>query len=108
MSLTGSADPMQDPALHVYLTHKHLGSADKSLVVFQDGGHTMFLNDCTSATGMADVAYERRSTPSVYRPRPDDLTNHFATAFLLSELKGDADAVATLAPEKGRVSGHRV
>ena len=99
MSLTGSADPMQDPALHVYLTHKHLGSADKSLVVFQDGGHTMFLNDCTSATGMADVAYEWCSDAVWDTDRVHDLTNHFATAFLLSELKGDADAAATLAPE---------
>ena len=99
MSLTGSADPMQDPALHVYLTHENLGSANKSLVVFQDGGHTMFLNDCTSATGMADVAFEWCSDPVWNTDRVHDLTNYFATAFLKAELYGDGEADAALAPE---------
>jgi predicted dienelactone hydrolase len=99
MSLTGSADPMQDAALHVYVTHDNLGSADKSLIVFQDGGHTMFLNDCTSATGMADVAFEWCSDRVWDTDRVHDLTNHFATAFLLAELKGDKEAVNALAPE---------
>src|SRR5690606_30838507 len=31
--------------------------------------------------------------------RAHDLINHFATAFLLAELKGDAEAAAALAPE---------
>jgi predicted dienelactone hydrolase len=99
MSLTGSADPMQDVALNVYLTHDNLGSAKKSLVVFQDGGHTMFLNDCHSATGMAGVAFEWCSDAVWDMDRVHDLVNHFATAFLLSELKGDAHAAATLASE---------
>jgi CubicO group peptidase (beta-lactamase class C family) len=33
------------------------------------------------------------------RTAPIDLINHFATAFLLAELKGDAEAAAALAPE---------
>jgi predicted dienelactone hydrolase len=99
MSLTGSADPMQDVALHVYLTHENLGSANKSLVVFQDGGHTMFLNDCNSATGMSDVAFEWCSDSVWDTNRVHDLTNYFAAAFLLSELKGDPEAAKALAPE---------
>ena len=31
--------------------------------------------------------------------RSHDLINHFVTAFMLAELKGDADAAAALAPE---------
>jgi len=99
MSLTGSADPLQDAALHVYVTHENLSSANKSLVIFQDGGHTMFLNDCHSASGMADVAFEWCSDLMWDTDRVHDLTNHFATAFLLAELKGDAEAAAALAPE---------
>lgn len=99
MSLTGSADPLQDVALHVYLTYENLGSANKSLVVFQNGGHTMFLNDCNSATGMANVAFEWCSDSVWDTDRVHDLTNHFATAFLLAELKGDSEAAKALAPE---------
>ena len=99
MSLTGSADPMQDAALHVYVTHENLGSVNKSLVVFQDGGHTMFLNDCNSATGMADIAFEWCSDSVWDTDRIHDLTNHFATAFLKAELYDDAEAAKALAPE---------
>ena len=105
MSLTGSADPMQDVALHVYLTHENLGSANKSLVVFQDGGHTMFLNDCNSATGMAEVAFEWCSDSVWDTNRVHDLTNYFATAFLKAELYGDAEAAKALAPENVNFTG---
>ena len=37
--------------------------------------------------------------------RAHDLTNHFATAFLLSVLKGDAQAAAALAPEAVQFPG---
>ncbi len=37
-----------------------------------------------------------------------DLINHFATAFLLAELKGDAEAADALAPENVAISGHPV
>lgn len=107
LSLTGSADPMQDAALHVYLTHENLASANKSMVVFQEGGHTMFLNDCNSATGMANVAYEWCSDAVWDTDRVHDLTNHLATAFLLAELKGDAEAAAALAPENVAFPGIR-
>lgn len=99
MSLTGSDDPIQDAALHVYLTHENLGSANKSLVVFQGGGHTMFLNDCTSATGMVDIAFEWCSDSVWDTDRVHDLTNYFATAFLKAELYGDAEAATALAAE---------
>ena len=99
MSLTGSADPMQDAALHVYVTHENLSSTNKSLVVFQDGGHAMFLNDCNSATGMADVAFEWCADSVWDTNRVHDLTNHFAAAFLKAELYGDDEAAKALAPE---------
>jgi hypothetical protein len=96
---------MQDVALHVYLTHENLGSANKSLVVFQDGGHTMFLNDCNSATGMAEVAFEWCSDSVWDTNRVHDLTNYFATAFLKAELYGDAEAAKALAPENVNFTG---
>jgi len=55
LMLTGSADPLQDAELNVYVTYQAVGSASKALGIFKDGGHTMFLNDCKSATGMAAV-----------------------------------------------------
>lgn len=105
MSLTGSVDPMQDVELNVYVTHENLSSVNKSLVVFQGGGHTMFLNDCTSATGMADIAFEWCSDAMWDTNRVHDFTNHFVTAFLLAELKGDAEAAKVLAPENAVFPG---
>jgi hypothetical protein len=37
--------------------------------------------------------------------RVHDLTNHFVTAFLLAELKGDAEAAKALAPENVSFTG---
>ncbi len=42
------------------------------------------------------------ATPVWDMDRAHDLINHFATAFLLAELKGDAEAAKALAPENVR------
>ena len=40
--------------------------------------------------------------------RAHDLINHFATAFLLAELKGDGEAAEALAPENVELPRHQV
>lgn len=98
IAITGSDDLMQDVDANVYVTYENLGSANKSLVVFEAGGHGMFINDCDSATGMPDVTFDWCSDPVWDMDRAHDLTSHFVTAFLLAELKGDEEAAAALAP----------
>jgi hypothetical protein len=80
--------------------YEYLGSANKSLVVFEGADHFLFSNDCAAIPwaiesgifwGCADAVWDM--------DRAHDLINHFTTAFLLSVLYGDADATAALAPD---------
>ncbi len=98
--LTGSADGIINVQLNVNETYNTLGSPHKTLAMLENGGHALFINDCRAATGMADVAFIYCSDPIWDMDRAHDLHNHFTTAFLLAELKGDAEAAKALAPEK--------
>ncbi len=97
--LVGSADSIINVKLNVNDTYNNLGSPHKTLVMLENGGHALFINDCVAATGMADVAFIYCSDPIWDMDRAHDLHNHFTTAFLLAELKGDAEAAKALAPE---------
>jgi hypothetical protein len=60
----------------------------------------MFFTDCAAAPGLVEMEFEFLCTDPVWdMQRAHDLINHFVTAFLLAELKGDAAAAAALAPE---------
>ena len=97
--LAGSADSIINVKLNANDTYNTLGSPHKTLVMLENGGHALFINDCAAATGMADVAFIYCSDPIWDMDRAHDLHNHFTAAFLLAELKGDAEAAKALAPE---------
>ena len=65
-----------------------IGSDQKIHAVFEGAGHRIFLE-----TPWSDY------DPAWDRDQAHDLTNHLVTAFLLSTLKGDAEATAALAPD---------
>jgi hypothetical protein len=66
---------------------------DKALVTFENGGHLMF-------SSCSDGWKEFCSDDSVWNvDRVHDLVNRFSTAFLLTTLKGDSDAVSLLSIE---------
>jgi predicted dienelactone hydrolase len=85
--------------------YDHLGSAQKGLVVFENGNHFLF-GECGSPAWTA-IAFDQCSDPVWDMLRAHDLTNHFATAFLLATLKGDEDAAAALAPDQVQFPGIR-
>jgi predicted dienelactone hydrolase len=81
--MTGAKDEFNQAERCAYPIYEHLGSPKKTLVTFADEGHMFFITDGEYAKGMvADV----------------DLYFHFATAFLLAELKGDPEAAKAILP----------
>ena len=79
--MAGSADIINVPELCAYPIYEHLDSTKKTLAVFEQGSH--------------DLGW------SVYR----NAITHIMTAFLLAELKGDAEAAKALLPQNVTVPG---
>ena len=100
MILVGSQDQFIFSSYDKYLpwVYNNLSSDRKSLVLFEHGDHYVFYTNC--ADGHVPDAYSWICSDPVWdMDRAHDLINHFVTAFLLAELKGDADAAAALAPD---------
>lgn len=105
--MAGSNDTVNVPERCAYPIYEHLGSAKKSLVVFGGGDHMIFFNQCRDTPWLADVNYAYCSDAVWEMDRVHDLINHFVTAFLLVELKGDTEAAKALAPDKVTFPGVR-
>ena len=72
----------------------------KSRITFEGASHLLFFNSCAANPGIVEQGLFWACADPVWdMDRGHDLTNHFATVFLLAELKGDAEAAAALAPE---------
>jgi predicted dienelactone hydrolase len=96
MILTGTNDLLDWAEDNAYVAYEHVGSEEKSLVVFEDAGHMIF-GQCPEA--WLSIAFGSCSDAVWDIDRTHDLIDHFTTAFLLWELKGDEDAKAALMPE---------
>jgi len=104
--MVGSADSSVGPGLAYRKAFETLPTASKTRVVFDNAEHLLFMNNCTAQPGMAEGGYFWVCSDPVWdMDRAHDLVNHFATAFLLAELKGDADAAKALAPENVKFTG---
>lgn len=97
--MAASHDSLIKPEGSENLLYPQIGAEEKSLVVFENADHLVFFTNCNDAPWLHEfidwVCYE----PVWDRDRGHDLTNHFITAFLLAELKDDAEAAEALAPE---------
>ncbi len=87
--MVGTEDQTTPPAIDAYAHYTHIGSDEKSLVVFEDAGHLLFAN---AGMGVDDPVWDMGAAHT--------LVNHVTVAFLRAYLYGDADAAAALAPEK--------
>ena len=95
----GSKDTLQVPERSAYLNYEHLGSPKKSHVVFENADHFIFFSQCPDIPWSSEIPYFVCSDLVWDMDRAHDLINHFVTAFLLTELKGDLEATKVLAPE---------
>lgn len=98
--LFGTADTDTYLAFQDFKIFDQLPSAHKTLVQLDNAAHTIFFPACAEAPGFVEIGFYTVCADAVWDVnRAHDLTNHFVTAFLLAELKGDAEAAKALAPE---------
>ncbi|MCA9904941.1 MAG: hypothetical protein KC547_13885, partial [Anaerolineae bacterium] len=85
---------------------EYVSSADKILVAFEDADHMIFGAKCDELPLFAEIGfYALCSDPVWDMDRAHDLTNHFVTAFLLTELTDDAESATALAPDAVQFTG---
>ncbi len=101
LALGGTRDTATPYDWGVRPTYDNVSSQQKTLVTFAEAGHFISLTSCADAPGTVDVygMHFFCSDPVWDVNRAHDLLNHFTTAFLLDELKGDKDAHAALLAE---------
>ena len=89
-----------EDTLYQPYAYDNLSSKTKSLVLFDQADHSVFGTDCSSASWLADVGFFWACSDQVWdMDRAHDLINHFTTAYLLDQLKGDKEAAKALAPD---------
>jgi len=109
LAIGGTLDTSTPYDWGVRPTYDYIASEQKILATFEYAGHFMASTSCADAPSIADVlgAFYFCSDPVWEMNRAHDLMNHFTTAFLLDELKGDTDAAAVLLPDAVNFEGIR-
>jgi hypothetical protein len=75
-------------------------------VGFENAEHMIFGSTCDVLPFYTEVGFGNGCIDQVWdMARAHDLINHFTTAFLLAELKGDTDAAAALSPDLAAFPG---
>ena len=95
--MVGGDDSVAIPERDAYSFYERLESP-RSLMTLALGDHYLFVDSCSTLFETLNYEYVC-SDPVWDMDRAHDLINHVATAFLLSELKGDSDASAALQPD---------
>ena len=100
MAIGGTADTGTPYEWGSKPSYDNATSAKKALVTLEGAEHTI-TSSCTNMPWISETPFGPWICfdPVWDKDRGLDLVNHFATAFLLAELKGDAEAAAALAPE---------
>jgi predicted dienelactone hydrolase len=89
-----------------YPVYENASSAQKAMVVFDNADHSVFTASCSDTQWLVDTGWSMFCLEGVWNmDRIHDLTNHFTTAFLLTELYEDEDAATALAPENVQFPG---
>ena len=100
MFLIGSGETSVDGGFEMASPYESVVSENKAKVVFDYAEHLLFNGSCASSPSIVALGFPMFCTDPVWdMNRAHDLINHFATAFLLAELKGDAEAATALEPE---------
>jgi len=94
--VVGSLDRATVPERDAYVYYDGISSAEKALVVLENAGHYIFLEECPPLA-VSFGLYNLCSDLVWDMDRAHDLVNHFTTAFLLATFTGNGEAAA-LAP----------
>lgn len=102
----GGGEAITDPGILMGAPYESVGSERRAEVVFDYAGHTLFFSSCADSPTLAAIGFPMFCSDPVWEmDRGHDLINHFATAFLEAELKGDETAATALATENVAVTG---
>lgn len=101
MIVASSDDTVNIPIHAAYPIYEHLGSADKSLVLFNGADHPVSHDSCETEPWLVDEFYLYwMCADAVWdKDRAHDLVNHFTTAFLFDVFNNDAKAHSALLAE---------
>ena len=102
--LGGSGDTINLPERTTDPIYEHLGSAKKSRVVFESADHFIFYSDRRDIPWASDIPFFVGPDPVWDMARAHDITNHFVTAFLLSNPQVDAEATRGVATREREFS----
>jgi predicted dienelactone hydrolase len=107
MAIGGTADTGAPYEWGTELSYDYASSARKALVGFVGAEHMFVGAPCESMPWTVDLPFFGMLCldPVWDKDRALDLAHHFSTAFLLAELKADADAAAALAPDSVNFPG---
>lgn len=99
----GTGDNLVPYEWGVRPVYDHTSSQQKALVTLENADHFISLSSCADAPTTLELVgndfYYLCSDAVWDMDRAHDLMNHFIVAFLLDQLKGDAEAAAALAPD---------
>lgn len=100
MAIGGAADTGTPYEWGVKPAYENAASARKTLVTLVGAEHTLFNTPCANMPWLKETPFYLWACfdPVWDNERGLDLIHHFSTAFLLAELKGDAEAAKALAP----------
>ena len=96
--MVGSADPVTIPERDAYPVYEYLGSSSKYLMVLENAGHFIFVDECSELLRRFDM-FDICSDKVWDMARAHDLINHMITAFLLAKIDNDPVAEEALAPD---------
>jgi hypothetical protein len=96
--MVGTLDFTTIAEVNYYPVFEGLGSEQKALVKFENGGHLLF-GSCWRFDWAVQLFGAMCFDPIWDMNRAGDIVDHLTTAFLLWQLKGDEEAKSALMPE---------
>ncbi len=100
LAIGGTADNDSPYEWGTQPTYDYVSSPRKVRIALDEAEHMIFSNPCASIRWYAKLLAGEFCADTVWdRQQAHDLISHFTTAFLLAELKQDAEAAGMLAPE---------
>jgi predicted dienelactone hydrolase len=108
MAIGGTADLDSPYAWGTQLAYEAASSPRKVEIGLEGGEHMVFTGPCESVRRVLTILREPFcADPAWDRAEAHALVRHYVTAFLLAELKDDADATRSLAPGANSFGGVR-
>ncbi|MEQ8676878.1 MAG: prolyl oligopeptidase family serine peptidase [Aggregatilineales bacterium] len=106
LALGGTADTGTPFAWGTQPTYEYVSSEMKAQVAFEDAEHMIFGATCETLPFFTEIGFDAYCSDPVWdMEQAHDLAQHFITAFLLTELTQDTEALTALSPDNVSFAG---